>query len=164
MKHPLLKTVIAVLLASCLSSLLFFAFTTASGITGFREETQNASVKLDGITMNIKNIISSSNKLAYDYSERLATDAYLFSIALEDEVRVRGDAAIRDYDKGFVVKKLNSGFRLPEDAEDLPALEAMEYVGEPPVAIESSTPLSGESGVFWSRRPSDPEGSYLLCV
>ena len=164
MKHPVIKLIIAVLLTLILFSVMLFGFITIGEVFGVHERMESASVKLDGITMNISNMLATYNKLVNSYSEQLATNAALFSVALSDEVRTLGDASIRAYDNACVVKKQGSTIVLPEDGEDIPPMVAVPYTGSAPIGVEDKPVFSGDGGLFWTRRETDPEDSFLLCT
>ena len=153
MKHSqkMLGIYIAVL---CLIVLpLMFVYRQYDAQTGTRDNDWKTDMRMEGIRMTVDDLMEAQQTAVTAFETQLNDNLNLLSVPLRGIVQQKDDEAIQNYEYGCVIRKGDHELILPEDDTSIPRREAMEYEGVPPIAMETSEPFEGDTGVFWSKAP-----------
>lgn len=123
----------AYLIVLCLVTVsILLVYRQYDSLTGKRDNDWKTDMRMEGIRLTLDDLIEAQQKAVNAFKTQLKNDLDLLSMPLRSVVKNEGDEAIRNYEYGCVVRKDAKGVTLPEDAEYLPRMEAVEYEGTPP--------------------------------
>lgn len=168
MKHPKAKLILCAALACALLLGLALLYIGVYGATGERQNTTEVASKLEGIGASITNLLEANERVVQDYIQLARNGVNLTALSLRGVVAREGDAAIRNYGEGCVVRRGPDGLILPEGSASVPPLEPR-TMDHPPFQLPECTPFEDDAGAFWTGDPSgEAEGedgaAYTLCV
>ena len=156
MKHTK-KTLWAGIAALCLMACaLTFGYAWYASISDTRDNDWKTDMKIEGIRLTLSDLAEAQAQADSDFVQQLRDNLALLSIPLQNAVRQEGDAAIRNYVYGCVLRRDGNGFVLPEDTSSLPLLEPQEYENMP-FTPEPCKPFEDREGFFWSLLENAPQ-------
>ncbi|MER2144037.1 MAG: hypothetical protein ABS888_09570, partial [Eubacteriales bacterium] len=123
MKHPKAKLIICVALACALLLALALLYIGVYGATGEQQNATEVASKLEGIGTSITNLLETNESVVQDYIQQTRNDVNLTAMSLRGVVAREGDAAIRSYENGCVIRNSPDGPILPEDSAPFPMPE-----------------------------------------
>ena len=170
MKHPKAKLIICVALACALLLALALLYIGVYGATGEQQNATEVASKLEGIGTSITNLLETNESVVQDYIQQTRNDVNLTAMSLRGVVAREGDAAIRSYENGCVIRNSPDGPILPEDSAALPLPEPRP-MENPPFQLPASAPFEDDIGAFWASdtNPSggaegEDDAAYRLCT
>lgn len=164
MNHPTRKLIISLVLSCALVVGLGLAYTVMNTVIGVAND-QEANMKIEGFMLTLSNLMQADSQASEDLAARIRANIELLALPLKEKVESEGDAAIRKYKDGCVVRKDADRIILPEDDAGIPVLKSVDYTGEDMVLnLGESHPFEDTGGAFWARMKDSEGGELMLCV
>lgn len=116
MRHPRIKLIVSVVILLALTAALGAAFFRLGVYSDDRQFKSEITQKLAALREMYTTLVETRVNANEVYSERNAANARLMATMLMPIVHAEGDAAIRDYEFGCVVKKTGDALTFPEDS------------------------------------------------
>ena len=104
MKHPKAKLIICIALTCALLLALALLYIGVYGATGEQQNATEVASKLEGIGTSITNLLETNESVVQDYIQQTRNDVNLTAMSLRGVVAREGDAAIRNYGNGCVIR------------------------------------------------------------
>ena len=164
MNHPTRKLIICLVLSCALVAALWLSYTVMNTVYGVTDD-QEAEMKIEGFMLTLSNLLEADTQASDDLSARVRANMELLTLPLKMKVESEGDAAIRKYEDGCVVRKDADRISLPEDDSGIPVLDRAENPGDAaPLNLGDVQPFENEGGAFWARMKDSDGGELMLCV
>lgn len=163
MKHPRIKAIISIAMLCLIIPCLTLGYAVFNTLSDDKDASQTTAMKLEGIKLTLTKQPDIMRDAVNDFAEQLAAKRGLFALPLRQVAREQGDAVLRSYEDGLVLRRGDDGFVLPEDAVNVPSLEPVDYP-DAPADLTPCSPFRDIAGNYWSRLPNAPEDEYVLCT
>lgn len=140
MKHPRLKVIISIGLLFVLITGLALGYAVFNEATSIVDSDEVTSMKLEGIKMTLVKQPEIYKEAAIVFGMQLSARVSLFALALRQIVREEGEAVLRHYENGLVLRRDDDGFVLPKEPGAVPSLEPVDYP-DAPTALTPCNPF-----------------------
>ncbi|MBR2798783.1 MAG: hypothetical protein IKE17_13715 [Clostridia bacterium] len=167
MKHLKAKLIACIALACALLVCLNLLYTDAHSAADGHDNATEVAGKLEGIGMSITSLLETNGNVARDVLRQRRSDVDLTVLSMRDAVTREGDAAIKNYESGCVIRKAPDGLVLPEDNDCIPPLEPR-MMSHPPFQLAACEPFGDDFGGFWTCQTEasgdDEDAAFMLCL
>ena len=149
MKHLRAKGILSVVTALLLTAALAVIYGHIGLQTDIEELQKQSIQKMDSLKASVTQLLDSMTMIDYDYKTILTTDTYLSALPFRDIARQEGDAAIRVYENGCIVRVAGDRVIAPQDST-VPQLDAADFRDEGGKLLE-------QGACPWGKADQKPE-------